>query len=177
MRKPKIPRKPKEGEGLNSGQKLMLEDGVPRFLLVTEADAARRAQAWIDRPPRAMPAEFGGYSRYRDPETERLARLAEIDKANVSAVKAQEFFATKKARAPKVEFGDGLYVTSFVNKRAKGTKVWDRIMALEAYLKKNPGAMVADILRDTPYRKDDYLCDFNKGHMKVDVSKPKGKKK
>jgi hypothetical protein len=172
MRKPKVHRAA-EKEGLNAGQKLMLEDGVPIFLMMT--DEARK-QAWIDRPPRAMPANKGGYSRYRDPETERLARLAEIDALN----RRDQFFATapKKERVVKIKptFGAALYITAVTNKRKEGTKAHKKVEALKAYMKKNPTASVADVFRDTIYQKNDYQWDFDRGDVKVDT-KPKGGKK
>lgn len=178
MRKPKVLRK-SEGraeEGtLHASQKLMLADGVPAFLLVTPADAERRKQAWIDYPPRAMPADKGGYSRYRDPETERLARLYEIDRENAPK-KEPAAVAAPKAKITKTGFGEKLFINSVANKRKAGTKAYLKVEAMKAYMKKNPSASVADVFRDTIYQKNDYQWDFDRGDVKVDA-KPKGGKK
>jgi len=74
---------------------------IPEFLRVTPERAAARRQAWIDNPPKAMPAFAGHQSN----ETQRLYRESiERDKARKRELDRPRFEAMRaKAAAEKAE--------------------------------------------------------------------------
>lgn len=186
MRKPKVHRS--EKEGLIFGQEPMTPEEIKRYTLVTTPEEDR--ERWAEWKARWGANGFG-FSRYKDPETERMARVFELEEERRRALRkdpAADPVATVSKKGSKSDFGTRLYIVELTNKRKEGTTAHARFAAMEKYFAAHPGMTVSEALTNTSYRKDDYMWDLNRGYIKVsdkplkkgegddtEVSKRKGK--
>lgn len=158
---------------LNQNQLAFIED-APMFLMMTPQE---RKASWERNPPKAMPA-FGQI----DEEKWRERRLAQIDlerkkeqRRNAAFTSMAQKSAAKNAEKKKVkaqigEFGAKMAIGLVKGAtRTPGTGAAARFEAMAKYVKANPKATVADVLKHTPYRRDDYNWDLKRGNIKVDV--------
>ncbi len=75
----------------------------------------------------------------------------------------------KPERKPKALFGVGVKVEVLqAAPRAEGTGAAKRYAEMAAYMKKNPHADLASMMKDTPYRRDDFMWDIARGNIKTD---------
>ena len=77
--------------------------------------------------------------------------------------------AAEPPKPPKPEFGRDLVIKAITGSRRPGSGAYDRFEAMKKFHAANPRASVAEIIKATGYRKEDYLWDCAKNNIATDV--------
>lgn len=155
----------------------VIDEDMPDFLRMTPEE---RNEAWQRKPPKPTPQLLAPTHRSKEAEEEyqRIIRTREIEKMEkrdralaILKVKAEPMIAARraaKAALPKPGH-DTIIKVLRPNARKSGTKAAARFDAMEAFVKANPSATLADVYASTIYGRGDYEWDLRHKNITSDL--------